>query len=128
MGVDCLMLLIRLLRELDMLCMVEPGVFSVVVIGVVSRLTLLEAELNDKFAKGVVYCGIECLCIGVDANAMLLIAKDSVSMLGVETGGEEVMEAVTWYSGKEEAVEVVVVIDVRVAVGLGVGEEMGEDE
>ena len=38
------------------------------------------------------------------------------------------MEVVTWYAGKEEAVEVVVVIDVRVAVGLGVWEEMGEDE
>ena len=57
-------------------------------------------------------------------QCMLLIGKDSVSMLGVETW----REAVTWYAGKEEAVEVVVVIDVRVAVGLGLGEEMGEDE
>ena len=93
MGVDCLILLNRLLRELDMLSMVELGVFSEDVTG-----------LNTTFVKGVVYCWIGRLCIGVD------------SMLGVVTGRGEVVEVDTWYAGKEGEVEVAVFIVVRVAV------------
>ena len=127
MGVDCLILLNRLLRELDMLSMVELGVFSEDVTGVVSKLTVLVTGLNATFAKGVVYCRIGRLCIGVDSNAMLFIGEDSVSMLWVVTGRGEVVEVVTWYAGKEGEVEVAVFIVVRVAVGKGVEGETDED-
>ena len=112
MGVDFLILLIRLLRELDILSMVELEVFSEVVTGVVSKLTVLVTGLNATFAMGVVYCRIGRLCIAVDANAVLLIGEDSVSMLGVVTGRGEVVEVVTWYAGKEGEVEVAVFIGV----------------
>ena len=75
MGVDCLILLIRLLRELDILSMVELEVFSEVVTGVVSKLTVLVTGLNATFAMGGVYCRIGRLRIGVDANAMFLSSR-----------------------------------------------------
>ena len=112
MGVDCLILLIRLLRELDILSMVELEVFSEVVTGVVSKLTVLVTVLNATFAMGVVYCRIDRLRIGVDANAMLVIGGDSVSVLGVVTTRGVVVEVVTWYAGKEGEVEVAVFIGV----------------
>ena len=101
MGVDCLILLIRLLRELDILSMVELVAFSEVVTGVVSKLTVLVTGLNATFAMGVVYCRIDRLRIGVDANAVLLVCGDSVSVLGVVTARGVVVVVVTWYAVKE---------------------------
>lgn len=52
-GVDCLILLNRLLRELDILSMVELGVFTEAVAGVVSQFTVCVTGLNATFATGV---------------------------------------------------------------------------
>ena len=53
-GVDCLILLNRLLRELDILSMVELGVYSEALTGVVSQLTVFLTGLNATFAMVVV--------------------------------------------------------------------------
>ena len=54
-GVDCLILLNKLLRELDILSMVELGVIFEAVTGVVSQFTLYVSGLNATLAMGVVY-------------------------------------------------------------------------
>ena len=87
----------RLLRELDILSMDELGVLSAALTGVVSQFTVFDTGLYATFAVGVVYCRIERLWIGVDANPMLFIGEESDSKLGVVTGkrrGEDILREI----------------------------------